>query len=72
MKTFLAALLACVSLVASTSTFAKESEESEKAMMMQLKKMDTNGDGMVSKDEYMKYHEARYDAMKKPKTAWST
>ena len=34
-------------------------------MKMNLKMMDTNGDGMVSKDEFMKYHEAMYDKMKK-------
>src|SRR2546427_1938032 len=67
MKTFLAALLACFSLVASVSTYAGEKEEAEKAMMMQLKKMDANGDGVISKEEFMKYQEARYDAMKKNK-----
>ena len=34
-------------------------------MKMNLKMMDTNGDGMISKDEFMKYHEAMYDKMKK-------
>ena len=67
MKTFLAALFACMSLVASVSTYAGEKEEAEKTMMLHLKKMDANGDGVISKDEYMKYHEARYDAMKKNK-----
>jgi hypothetical protein len=34
---------------------------------MGMMKMDTNGDGVVSKDEYMKYHEAMFDHMKKNK-----
>ncbi|HEU4851140.1 MAG TPA: hypothetical protein VFT37_03180 [Telluria sp.] len=29
------------------------------------KMMDTNGDGMISKDEFMKYHESMWDKMKK-------
>ena len=28
-----------------------------------MKAMDANGDGMISKDEYMKWHEARFDRM---------
>ena len=28
-----------------------------------MKMMDTNGDGMISKDEYMSYHEQRYGRM---------
>ena len=35
------------------------------AMEMDMKAMDMNGDGMISKDEFMKYHEAMYDKMKK-------
>ena len=34
---------------------------------MDMKAMDTNSDGMVSKDEYMKYQEAQYEKMKKNK-----
>lgn len=33
--------------------------------MQMMKMMDTNGDGMISKDEFMKHHEAMYDNMKK-------
>ena len=32
---------------------------------MDMKAMDTNGDGMISKDEFMKAHEAMWDKMKK-------
>ena len=32
---------------------------------MGMKMMDTNGDGMISKDEFIKHHEMMYDKMKK-------
>lgn len=31
-----------------------------------MTKMDANGDGMISKDEFMKAHEAMFDRMKGP------
>ena len=34
-------------------------------MSMMMKMMDANNDGMISKDEFMKYHESMYDRMKK-------
>ena len=37
--------------------------KSGKGMMTQ---MDTNGDGMLSKDEFMKGHEVAFDRMKGP------
>lgn len=30
-----------------------------------MKAMDSNGDGMISKDEYMSYHQKKWDSMKK-------
>ena len=33
-------------------------------MMMDMKNTDANGDGVISKDEFMKSHEAMFDAMK--------
>ena len=33
--------------------------------MQMTKMMDTNSDGMISRDEFMKHHEAMYDRMKK-------
>ena len=35
--------------------------------MMQMKNMDTDNDGTVSKEEFMKAHEAMWDGMKKNK-----
>ena len=32
---------------------------------MGMRMMDTNGDGMISKDEFIKHHEMMYDKMKK-------
>lgn len=32
---------------------------------MDFKAMDKNGDGMISKDEFMKFHEMMFDKMKK-------
>lgn len=34
-------------------------------MGMHMKTMDVNADGMISKEEFMKHHEAMFDAMKK-------
>lgn len=34
-------------------------------MKMDMKMMDMNGDGMISKEEFMKYHESMFDKMKK-------
>lgn len=35
------------------------------AMSTHMQGMDANGDGMLSKEEFMKAHEAMFDAMKK-------
>ena len=34
-------------------------------MKMDMKMMDSNNDGMISKEEFMKHHESMYDKMKK-------
>jgi EF hand len=36
-----------------------------KKMGTDMKAIDANGDGMISKDEFMKHHEAMFDKMKK-------
>ena len=35
---------------------------------MDMKMVDANGDGMISKDEFMKHHEMMYEKMKKNKS----
>lgn len=69
MKTLVPALVAAVSLGASASAFAMDDMKHGMGMKhgMDMKMMDANGDGMVSKDEYMKYHEAMWAKMKKDK-----
>ena len=37
-------------------------------MMMEMKAMDTNHDGMISKKEFMKFHEEMWAKMKKNKS----
>ena len=54
-------VFAAILAVAAASAMAADS------MGMDMKAMDTNKDGMVSKDEYMKYHEAMWMKMKKGK-----
>jgi hypothetical protein len=63
---FVAAAVIC----ASTSAMAMDDKKMDMKMdkKMDMKMMDTNGDGMISKDEFMKYHEMMYDKMKKNKT----
>jgi hypothetical protein len=38
-----------------------------KRMKTEIKAMDSNHDGMISKEEFMSYHEAKYDHMTKNK-----
>ncbi len=54
-------LISAAILLASGSAFANHHLKGEGHM----KKMDANGDGMISKDEFMKHHEAMWDKMKK-------
>jgi hypothetical protein len=54
------ALIGC-----SASSMAMDDMKMNKSMDMKM--MDTNGDGMISRDEFMKYHEMMYDKMKKNK-----
>ena len=64
-------LVMAVALVsASFSSFATDDMKMGKHMDMKLdmKMMDSNGDGMISKDEFMKYHVMIFDKMKKNST----
>lgn len=56
--------LAVVLLGASAAGMANHHEKSDMGMG-HMKMMDANGDGMISKDEFMKAHETMYDKMKK-------
>lgn len=49
------------------TTYRKQSKDKamgDNQMMESNKKMDTNSDGMISKDEYMAHHEMMYGTMK--------
>lgn len=54
---------AAILIAASGSAFAHPQHKGEGEMMMKM--MDANGDGMISKDEFMKAHEKMWDKMKK-------
>jgi Ca2+-binding EF-hand superfamily protein len=57
------AIGAAVAFSPVVSTYAQDSK-----MMTELKKMDTNKDGMMSRDEFLKMMAAKFDAMDKNKT----
>jgi Ca2+-binding EF-hand superfamily protein len=60
--------MVCGTLIAaSLSAFAMDETMHPMPMKMALKAMDTNNDGMISKDEFMKYHEMKFAQMKKNK-----
>lgn len=62
-----AVLFAGLSGCARDSMMRQDSMQSGMAMKggMDMKMMDTNNDGMISKEEFMKHHESMYDKMKK-------
>src|ERR1700686_237551 len=60
---FFAASLASVSISAVAMDDMKP-----QGMMMEMKAMDTNHDGMISKKEFMKFHEEMWAKMKKNKS----
>lgn len=55
---------AAILFAASGAAFADHHMKGEGGMKM----MDTNKDGMISKDEFMKHHEMMWDKMKKNST----
>jgi hypothetical protein len=59
----LAMVLMCGLIGIGSSALAND--DAKMAMKMDFKMMDTNGDGMISKDEFMKFHEMMFDKMKK-------
>lgn len=58
----LATVLVCGLMGAAATAFAHEAKPD---MKMDFKAMDANGDGMISKDEFMKFHEMMFEKMKK-------
>ena len=71
MKKLSAGLCTIAMLGATASAVAMDDMKDSKmmhkkdSMGMDMKAMDANGDGMISKDEFMKSHEAMWDKMKK-------
>jgi len=59
MKKFICSAFAAALSLTTFSTFAATSPCNK-----EMKMMDTNGDGIVSKDEYMAYQEKAFDNMK--------
>jgi chitinase len=51
-----------------TGAFATD-DMKQQGVMMDVNAMDTNHDGMISKKEFMKYHENMWAKMKKNKAA---
>ncbi len=65
-----AIVLVGVSGCAQDNMMKRDSMQGNMAMkegmgMQMMKMMDANSDGMISRDEFMKHHEAMYDKMKK-------
>ena len=50
-----------------TSASALAMDDMKMGKKMDMKMMDTNGDGAISKEEFMKHHEMMFDKMKKNK-----
>ncbi|MDB5933807.1 MAG: EF-hand domain pair family protein [Massilia sp.] len=61
------ALLLVLAFAGATSP-AWAMDDKKMDMKMDMKSMDTNGDGMISKEEFMKFHETMFDTMKKNKS----
>ena len=56
---------AMLGLGLSGGAIADEPMMTHDQMMMMMKSMDTNGDGKISKEEYMAYYEKMWMSMKK-------
>lgn len=70
MNKLLSILLGAALANAPASAAAADDPQHAKGMSMRMdmKMMDTNNDGMVSKDEFTKHHEMMWDKMKKNKS----
>lgn len=65
-KLILSVAVAAVASVSSGAVASDEMKPSAGMMRGMMQKMDFNGDGMLSKDEFMKAHEDMFDRMKGP------
>ena len=60
----LAAVLAAAGIAAAQGTPAQHAVDMKGMHDHMMKGMDANGDGKISKDEFMRFHEAMFDKMK--------
>ncbi len=65
MSRFLSVLITSTFISASGAAFAMDAMKDNTGAMMDMSAMDANGDGMVSKQEFLKYHERMWSKMKK-------
>lgn len=69
MKKYLAVIaVALIGVSASAMAMDDPKMGMKMDMKMGMKMVDANGDGAVSKEEFMKHHEMMYDKMKKNKS----
>lgn len=61
----LATLITAVLCIAAAPAFADDDNRPGWGRGANWKAMDANGDGMLSKDEFMRFHEKMWDQMKK-------
>lgn len=67
MSKLLSILCGAALIVIGAPAVAADTMKQGQSMRMDMKMMDANNDGMLSRDEFMKHHEAMYEKMKKNK-----
>lgn len=58
-------LSTAVLCIAAAPAFAGDDQRMYKNMEMNMKAMDANSDGMISREEFMRFHEMRWGELKK-------
>lgn len=71
MNKILSSLAISALMCSATLAFANDEMKSD-AMHSKMSMMDANGDGMISKEEYMNYYESAWDKMPKDKDGMVT
>jgi hypothetical protein len=66
MNKFTSTLVAAALMCTTSFAFANDGMKHD-GMHSGMAAMDTNGDGMISKDEFMNFHQAQWDKMPKNK-----